>query len=153
MDWRSARTIDHRAPRADAEGMGVSAALVRELFARYARGDREAAAAVVAPNAVFSYRACGPLQGEHHGRDAIRGFWSKQEARAGGVFMPTMLDLAETDRRVVLFVQAGAGQHQWRRVVVHEIEDGLIPAAQVFEGDTRAAAEHLRQGSSKGAAQ
>lgn len=131
--------------------MGGSGELVRELFARYARGDRHGAAAMFAPDAVFSYRARGPLQGEYRGRDAIRSFWSEQDARAGGVFMPTLLDLAETDRRVFLLVQYGAGAHPWRRVVVYEIEAGLITAAQVFEGDPRGAAEHFHNSGPEGA--
>lgn len=108
---------------------------MREVFARYFRDDREGAAALFAPDAVFRYRAPGPLHGDYHGRDGVREFWAAQDRLAGQEFRPRLLDLASTRETVFLLVEAGDRQHHWQRVVVYEVTDGAVRTATVFESD------------------
>lgn len=114
---------------------GAAESVMREVFARYFRGDREGAAALFAPDALFQYPAPGPLHGDYHGRDGVRAFWAAQDRFAGQVFRPRLLDLAATQETVFLLVEAGDQEHCWQRVVVYEVADGAVRVATVFEGD------------------
>jgi ketosteroid isomerase-like protein len=108
---------------------------MREVFARYFRGDRDGAAALFAADAIFRYPAPGPLHGDYRGRGGVRKFWAAQDRFGGRVFAPRLVDLAAARERVFLLVEAGDERHHWQRVVVYEVADGAVRMATVFEAD------------------
>ncbi|MBI4261709.1 MAG: nuclear transport factor 2 family protein [Actinobacteria bacterium] len=115
--------------------------VIRRLFDEFRRGDREAAVALFAEDAVFRYPGPGPLHGDHRGRAGILRFWGEQDRLSGG-FRPEMVDLVAGDRNVFLLVRMVSEDDRtpWMRVVVYEVSDGVITGARVFEDDPAAAA-------------
>ena len=119
----------------------TSEALIRQLFDVFRRGDREEAANLFAPDAVFRYPGPGPIHGDWRGRDGILMFWAEQDRCSGGNLRPEMIDLVAGDRNVFLLVRFPRvdGSGTWMRVVVYEVSYGAIMSAHVFEDDPDAA--------------
>jgi pimeloyl-ACP methyl ester carboxylesterase/ketosteroid isomerase-like protein len=114
--------------------------LIRQLFDMFREGQREQAVTLFSEDAVFSYPAQGPLNGEWKGQEGILSFWAEQDRCSGGKFEPELLDLVAGERNVFLLVRIA--QHEslrWTRVVVYEILNGAIANARVYEGDSTAA--------------
>lgn len=116
-----------------------------ELFGRmlevWRSGDRQAAAGFFSEDAVFRYAGPGPLHGDHRGREGIIRFWAEQDRLTGGGFRPEFLDLVASDRRVFLLVRFSNadGSRSFHRVVVYDIEDGVITGALFLEDDPETA--------------
>ena len=91
-----------------------NAALVRGLFAAFARGDVAAIQAVLPPDAVWHFPGRrGQLAGSHRGREAIFAFLLRVQALSGGTFHLDLIDVvANDDRAVALF--RGHGQREGR---------------------------------------
>ena len=91
-----------------------NAALVRGLFAAFARGDVAAIQAVIPADAVWHFPGRrGQLAGSHRGREAIFAFLLRVQALTGGTFHLDLIDVvANDDRAVALF--RGHGQREGR---------------------------------------
>lgn len=113
--------------------------VLRIVFERFRTGDRDGAVALFHKDATFIYNGPGGLHGTYVGHDAIKRFWASQDRLSGG-FVPEFLDLGESDRHAFLLVRIGEPPGpSFLRVVVYEIDAGLITAARVFDDDPAAA--------------
>lgn len=110
--------------------------VLRIVFERFRAGDRDGAIALFHRDAPCTYSGPGGLHGTYVGHDGIQRFWALQDRLAGGGLVPEFIDLGESGRRAFLLVRIGKPPGpSFLRVVVYEIDDGLITAARVFEDD------------------
>lgn len=86
----------------------VNAALVRRIFAAFARKEAMALRDVFAPDAVWRVPGSGTMAGTFHGREEIFRFLGRLPKETGGTYRSELVDvLASDDRAAALYRASG----------------------------------------------
>jgi ketosteroid isomerase-like protein len=117
-----------------------NAALVRTMFAAFARRDLAAIVAVVPEDVVWHFPGrYGRIAGVHRGRDAVLGFLASVEELTGGTFHLDLLDVTASDAHAVALFR-GHGTRGGRTLdnptaLVIRIDAGRIVEIREFVWD------------------
>lgn len=107
-----------------------NAALVRDLFAAFDRGDVGAVVEAFAEDAVWHVPGRSALAGDHRGREAILGFLGKAIELGRGTLSLELLDVLASDTRAAqwrrLFAERDGRRIDVVEAIVHRIEGGRI---------------------------
>jgi ketosteroid isomerase-like protein len=99
----------------------ANAALIRNAYEAFSRGDIAGAMAVFADDIAWHVPGRGPLSRDYRGRDEVLGFFGQVNALSAGTFRVQVDDvLAKGDRVIVLCTESAQhGGRNWSSPQVH----------------------------------
>ena len=117
----------------------TNAALIRNAYDAFSRGDIDAVMAVFAPDIAWHVPGRGPLSRDYHGHAEVLGFFGHFMQLSNGTFRLRVDEvLVRGDRVVVLCTEsAQRGGRSWTAPQVHvwTLQDGKVTAFREYEGD------------------
>jgi len=117
----------------------ANAAMIRNAYDAFSRGDIESVFAALDQNIRWHVPGRGPLSRDYRGHDEVRAFFEHFMSLSGGTFRIQVDDvLANKDRVVVLCTEtAQRGGRTWSSPQVHlwTVRDGHALAFWEYEGD------------------
>lgn len=116
-----------------------NAALIKNAYKAFARGDVAQAFAAFAPDILWHVPGRGPLSRDYRGHAEVGGFFQKFMELSSGTFRIQIDDvLSKADRVVVLCTEcAERGGRRWSSPQVHvwTVEDGHATVFWQYQGD------------------
>jgi uncharacterized protein len=114
-------------------------ALVRAIFAAFARKEGFALRRLFAEDAVWTVTGRGVMAGEYRGRDEIFRFLARLPKETEGTYGSSLHDvLASEDRAAALYTARGARKGrvlELEQVLLFRIEDGLVREVLALPSD------------------
>jgi ketosteroid isomerase-like protein len=114
-------------------------ALVRAIFAAFARKEGFALRRLFAEDAVWTVPGRGVMAGEYRGREEIFRFLARLPKETDGTYGSSLRDvLASDDRAAALYVARGARKGrvlELEQVLLFRIEDGLVREVLALPSD------------------
>jgi len=119
-----------------------NAALVRRIFAAFARGEGFALRGLFAEDAVWAVPGQGVMAGVYRGREEIFRFLSRLSKETDGTYGSELIDVLASDERAAALYRA-RGTRQGRtleldQVLLFRIEDGLVHEVLALPSDPEA---------------
>jgi uncharacterized protein len=116
-----------------------NAALLRDAYDAFARGDIPAVLALLDPSITWHVPGRSPLSGDYKGHDEVLGFFGTAMERSGGTLRVAVDELLADGERVVALttVSATRGGRSWSSPEVHvwRVVDGRAVEFREFQGD------------------
>ena len=113
--------------------------LIYTYFDAVNRRDMAAATEVFADDLVLHIAGNNQIAGEHHGKDRLQWFLSKQVELTDGTFRPAIDSILTNNDRIVVIFNVSATRdgtpYDWQRVLVYKVRDGKIAETRIFESD------------------
>lgn len=126
----------------DVREADANAALIRNGYNAFARGDVQGALAGFAKDILWHIPGRGPLSRDYRGPDEVLGFFDHFMRLSDGTFRVQIDEIfAEGDRVVILCTEtARRGGRSWSSPQVHvwTIKDGRATAFCQYQGDQQA---------------
>lgn len=114
-------------------------ALVRAIFAAFARKEGFALRGLFAEGAVWTVPGRGLMAGAYHGREAIFRFLARLPKETDGTYASSLRDvLASEDRAAALYTARGTRNGrvlELEQVLLFRIEDGLVQEVLALPSD------------------
>jgi ketosteroid isomerase-like protein len=114
-------------------------ALVRAIFAAFARKEGFALRRLFAEDAVWTVPGRGVMAGEYRGREEIFRFLARLPKETDGTYGSSLRDvLASDDRAAALYTARGARKErvlELEQVLLFRIEDGLVREVLALPSD------------------
>ena len=92
-------------------GAAENEALVRRIFAAFARGDGFALRGLFADDAVWTVPGRGVMAGAHHGPEGIFRFLGRLPKQTDGTYTSELLDVLASDDRAAALYRARGNRH------------------------------------------
>jgi uncharacterized protein len=123
-------------------GAADNEALVRAIFAAFARKEGFALRRLFAEDAVWTVPGRGVMAGEYRGREEIFRFLARLPKETEGTYGSSLRDvLASEDRAAALYTARGARKGralELEQVLLFRIEDGLVREVLALPSDPEA---------------
>jgi ketosteroid isomerase-like protein len=114
-------------------------ALVRQIFAAFARKEGFALRGLFAEDAVWSVPGTGVMAGVYRGREEIFRFLARLPKETDGTYRSELQDVLASDERAAALYRARGSRHgrtlELDQVLLFRIEDGLVQEVLALPGD------------------
>jgi ketosteroid isomerase-like protein len=119
-----------------------NAALVRSVFAAFARKEGFALRGLFAEDAVWAVPGQGVLAGVYHGREEIFRFLARLPKETDGTYGSELVDVLASDERAAVLYRARGTRHgrtlELDQVLLFRIDDGLVREVLALPSDPEA---------------
>jgi uncharacterized protein len=123
----------------DVKEADANAALIRNGYDAFARGDVQGALAGFAQDILWHIPGRGPLSRDYRGHAEVLGFFSRFMELSGGTFRVQVDDVLSKDERVVVLCTESAqrGGRTWSSPQVHvwTVRNGRATVFWQYQGD------------------
>ena len=117
-------------------------AIVRKIFAAFARKEGLALRGLFAEDAVWSVPGRGVMAGQYEGREAIFRFLAKLPKETDGTYRSELTDVLASDGRAAALYRARGTRHgrtlELEQVLLFGIDDGLVRDVLALPSDPEA---------------
>ena len=117
-------------------------AIVRKIFAAFARKEGLALRGLFAEDAVWSVPGRGVMAGQYEGREAIFRFLAKLPKETDGTYRSELTDVLASDGRAAALYRARGTRHgrtlELEQVLLFGIDDGLVQDVLALPSDPEA---------------
>jgi ketosteroid isomerase-like protein len=117
-------------------------ALVRQIFAAFARKEGFALRGLFAEDAVWTVPGAGVMAGVYRGREEIFRFLARLPKETDGTYGSELRDVLASDERAAALYRARGSRHgrtlELDQLLLFRIEDGLVREVLALPGDPAA---------------